>query len=214
MKTINTMKVKVIIYDCDGVLVNSLRANEAYYNHILRHFGLNVLKPSELTLVQTRTAREVIDALFEASGLTNEAQSYQSTLSSDLFAELVEIEQGAREVLAELRKIYRTAMVTNRGKSLDTLLRRHRLNDLFELVVSGLDVKRSKPHPEGLLAVLDYFAITPDEAIYIGDSEVDRQLCEEAAVPFIAYRNKDIDARYRLERHSDIFRVLVGRPAS
>ncbi|MCG6536525.1 MAG: HAD family hydrolase [Syntrophales bacterium LBB04] len=201
--------LKVIIYDCDGVLVNSLRANEAYYNHILRNFSLPPLKPSELALVQTRSAREIIDALFEGTGLTNEAQRYQSTLPNDLFADLVEIKQGAREVLTELRKVYRTALVTNRGKSLTALLRRHRLDDLFDLVVSALDVKRTKPHPEALLTVLDYFAITPDEAIYIGDSGVDRRLCEEAAVPFIAYGNKDIEARYRLERHFDIFKLLA-----
>ena len=30
----------LIIYDCDGVLIDSRRSNEAFYNHILAHFGL------------------------------------------------------------------------------------------------------------------------------------------------------------------------------
>ena len=31
--------VRVVIFDCDGVMFDSKRANEAYYNHILAHFG-------------------------------------------------------------------------------------------------------------------------------------------------------------------------------
>ncbi len=30
--------LKVIMYDCDGVLIDSSRANQAFYNHILEHF--------------------------------------------------------------------------------------------------------------------------------------------------------------------------------
>ena len=49
---------KVIIYDCDGVLFDSKEANEAFYNHILDHFGMPPLEPEQLEFVYSSTVRE------------------------------------------------------------------------------------------------------------------------------------------------------------
>ena len=200
---------KLIIYDCDGVLVDSRRANEAYYNHILLHFGLPPLTLSSLNLVQSAAAHEVIEALFFGTDLTDEAQRYQASLSNDAFTPLIRPEPWAREVLLRLRKTYRTALVTNRGKSLPDLLIRHGLEALFDLVISGLDVKHPKPHLEGLLIVLDRFSAKPDATLYVGDSEVDSIMCQRAGVPFVAYKNPALDAAYHVRSHRDLLRLLL-----
>ena len=202
--------VKLIIYDCDGVLVDSRRANEAYYNHVLHHFGLPPLKPSTLNLIQSAAAHEVIDALFLGTDLTDEAQRYQASLSNDAFASLIRLEPNARKVLLELRKPYRTALVTNRGKSLPDVLTRHRLDTLFDLAVSGLDVKLPKPHPEGLLIVLDHFSASPHTALYVGDSAVDSLMCQRAGVAFVAYKNEALQADYHVQNHRDLLRLLLS----
>ena len=207
---IDLQNVRLIVYDCDGVLIDSRRANEAYYNHILHHFGLPPLKPDQLNLVQTAAAREVIETLFLGTDLIDEAQRYQASLSNDAFAPLIRLEPNARKVLLELRKVYRTALVTNRGKSLPDVLTRHRLDTLFDLAVSGLDVKLPKPHPEGLLIVLDHFSASPHTALYVGDSEVDSLMCQRAGVPFVAYKNDALQATYHVRNHRDLLRLLLS----
>ncbi len=199
---------QLIIYDCDGVLVDSRRANEAYYNHILRHFGLAPLTPGSLNLVQSATAREVIETLFVGTGLTDEAQRFQASLSSDRFNALIRLEPHVKEVLLKLRRTHRTALVTNRGKSLPDLLTRYGLATLFDLVISGLDVKHPKPHPEGLLIVLDGFSTKPGCALYVGDSQVDGIMCQRAGVSFVAYKNRTIAAAYHLHNHQDLLKLL------
>ena len=47
------------------------------------------------------------------------------------------------------------------------------LEKAFDFVVTAADVGRPKPFPGPLLRVLDYFGIAPDQALYVGDSEVD-----------------------------------------
>ncbi len=205
-------KVKVISYDCDGVLIDSCLANEAYYNHILDHFGLPALHGDQINLVQTATAQEVIDVLFRATHLTDEAQQYQAALSNDQFLPLVRAERGAADALRQLRKVYRTGVVTNRGKSLPAVLRHAGLQGLFDLVVSGLDVQKPKPDPEGLLMVLNHFSVPPESMLYVGDSEIDKMLCDNAGVAFVAYKNEALDASYHVQEHKDVISLLM--PAS
>ncbi|MCX5894085.1 MAG: HAD hydrolase-like protein, partial [Deltaproteobacteria bacterium] len=70
-------KPSLIIYDCDGVLIDSRRSNEAFYNHILAHFGLPPLTPEQLDLVHASTAQEAIDFLFGGTPRLAAAQDFQ-----------------------------------------------------------------------------------------------------------------------------------------
>jgi phosphoglycolate phosphatase len=207
---IDLQSVELIVYDCDGVLIDSRRANKAFYNHILGHFGLPPLKPSQLNLVQTAAAPEVIEALFLDTDLIDKAQRYQASLSNDAFTPLIRPEPGARKALLSLRKAYRIALVTNRGKSLPGVLAAFRLEILFDRVVSALDVKQPKPNPEGLLIVLDHFSASPRNALYVGDSEADSVMCQRAGVPFVAYKNEALDAAYHVRSHRELLKLLLS----
>ena len=145
---------QVIIYDCDGVLVDSREANRAFYNHILDRFGLGPLTEAQLAVVHVSTAQGAIDFLFQDHPGREEAQAYQRTINNDPFLPLIRPEPNIREVLVRLRSRYLTAIATNRGKSLPLVLRRLGLDDLFDLTVSAYDVTRPKPHPECLEKIL------------------------------------------------------------
>ncbi len=56
--------LQVIIYDCDGVLIDSRESNRAFYNHILARFGLPPLTEAQLEVVHVSTAQGAIDYLF------------------------------------------------------------------------------------------------------------------------------------------------------
>ena len=74
--------------------------------------------------------------------------------------------------------------------------------------MSCYDVTRPKPHPECLQKILRHFRASPDEALYIGDSEVDRLVAEAAGVPLAAYKNPGLQARYHLQDHRDLLKIL------
>jgi phosphoglycolate phosphatase len=200
--------LKVIIYDCDGVLIDSRRSNEAFYNHILARFGLPPLTPAQLDRVHVSTARDAVDLLFQGSPQRQAAQDYQLQIDNTPFIALIEAEPHVREVLTQLRPAYHTAIATNRGKSLPLVLRRLKLADLFDLTVSCYDVKEPKPHPECLLKVLAHFRVAPPEAIYIGDAAVDAQVARAAGVAFAAYKNPRLAADYHLQDHLELLKIL------
>ncbi|RJR46485.1 MAG: HAD family hydrolase [Deltaproteobacteria bacterium] len=202
--------VKVVIYDCDGVLIDSRRANAAFYNHLLEKFGLGPITPRQLDFVQSCTAREAVDFLFQGTPRVAAAQDYQLNIDNRPFLSLLRLEPHIREVLAALRPKYHTAIATNRGKSLPMVLKELGLEDLFDLTVSSYDVAQPKPHPECLLKILKHFRVEPEEAVYIGDAPVDLLVSRQAGVIFAAYKNPGLEAQYHLQDHRDLLEILPG----
>lgn len=202
-------RIKVIIYDCDGVLIDSRQANETFYNHILQRFGLPKMTPEQLNQAQFLTSREVLNRLFAGTPWLQAAQDYLKVVDNSPFLPLITLEPHVKEVLARLRPTYGTAIATNRGRSLPLVLERLGLKDLFDVVVSGMDVRHPKPHPESLWIILEHFGIEPREALYLGDAEVDRQMAARAGVPFAAYKNPQLPALYHLMDHRDLLEILA-----
>ncbi len=204
----NLQKLKVIIYDCDGVLIDSSLANQAFYNHILGHFHHAPLTPEQWDFVKPLAAPDAIAWLFEGSPMLPAAQEYQKTVDNAPFLPLIQAEPNLHETLTLLRPHYRLAIATNRGKSLLPVLEHCGLAAFFEFTVTSLDVQHPKPHPECLNRILQHFDLLPAQAGYIGDSDLDREVSARAGVHFIAYRNPNLKADFHLRNHADRRRLV------
>ena len=202
------IKPKVIIYDCDGVLIDSKKANEVFYNHILKHFGMPPLNREQLEFVHVSTALGAIEHLFQSTNKMEEAKAYLKVIDNTPFILLLRLEPHIRTVLECLRPNYHTAIATNRGLSMPLIMEKHRLGELFDMVVTTLDVRNPKPDPECLFKILRHFKADPHEALYIGDSEVDRLVSEVANVHFAAYKNTQLKAAYHFNDHMDLLSML------
>lgn len=208
---VDRRKITIIIYDCDGVLIDSSAANQAFYNHILGHFGLPVLTAEQWAHVMPLTAPDALTWLFQNTPWLAEAQEFQKTVDNTPFLPLLRVEPGLRETLAHLRPRYRTAIATNRGKSLVPVLEHLGLKTFFDFTVSSLDVRHPKPHPECLHCILEHFQVSSEKACYIGDSYLDREVSDRAGVLFGAYRNPALKAAFHLQNHTDLLELLARR---
>ena len=201
--------IKVVIYDCDGVLFESKTSNEAFYNCILERFDLPPMRPDQLDFVHVSTAEQAVDYLFQGTGLAEAAQAFRlEELDYNRFVPLMRMEPQVKETLSVLRPKYRTAIATNRGLTMPRVLKDHALEDLFDCVVTSLDVKEPKPHPECILKILDRFSVDPKEAVYIGDAESDRLAAERSGTHFVAYRNPALPAKLHMLEHREILDLL------
>ena len=59
-----------------------------------------------------------------------------------------------------------------------------------------------------LRAILNRFKAEPNQALYIGDSEIDCLVAEAAGVPFASYKNSTLKALYCFTDHMDLLKVL------
>jgi phosphoglycolate phosphatase len=209
----NLQNLKVLIYDCDGVLIDSSLANQAFYNHILDHFGCASLTPEQWDYVKPLAAPDALAWLLQETPWLAAAQEYQKTVDNTPFLPLLRVEPDLPETLTLLHGHYRLAIATNRGKSLIPVLKHFDLAEFFDFTVTSLDVQHPKPHPECLNRILQHFGIPPSQACYIGDSDLDREVSARAGVLFVAYRNPSLQADVHLRNHLDLWHILRDESA-
>lgn len=200
--------IKVVVFDCDGVMFDTVEANMAYYNQILNHFGRTGITSEQTAYAQMHTADEVVARLFGNNEGFEAAQAYRKKMSYLPFLKYMKIEPHLKPLLKRLRSEYKTAIATNRTDTMSGVLMEHDLEGYFDLVVSALDVDRPKPSPDSLINVLEYFKIKPFNAIYIGDSKLDEIAAKAAEIPLIAYNNSSIFADFHIKSLDEVEEIL------
>jgi len=206
---LKTGSIEAVIFDCDGVLVDSRAANAAFYNQILAHFNKELLTEAQLTYVHSRTVYESLAYLFQGDARLPEAERFWRTTDYGPINEMLTLQPGLIECLKELHGRFKTAIATNRTTTMSGLLRKFGLERYFDLVVTSLDVRNPKPHPEALEKILSFFGVNSREACYIGDSAVDEETARRAGVLFIAYRNEDLGAEHHLSDFAALIPLLA-----
>ena len=198
----------VVAFDCDGVMFDTTKANIAYYNNILEHFGRPAMTPEQFAYCHMHTVDESILHLFNDSDSYRAAQAYRKSMSYRPFLKYMEMEPYLKSLLDRLRPKYKTAVATNRSDTMDRVLSEHGLTESFDLVVSSSDVDRPKPYPDPLIKILKHFGIAPYQSIYVGDSKLDQIAAKLADIPFVAFKNRSLAADYHIERLQEIEEIL------
>jgi phosphoglycolate phosphatase len=201
--------LKLLIFDCDGVLFNSKEANRAYYNHILNHFGKFPMSESDLDFVHMHTAEESIKYLFRDDTEKLEATlKYRKKVDYQNFLHLLKMEPGLKEFITLIRPPLKTAISTNRTNTMKSLTQVFGLDRYFDLIVSALDSPQPKPHPESVLVILDHFHVNPNQCLYIGDTMVDRQVSQSTGIKLVAYKNPRLPAEYHINSFQELCYII------
>ncbi len=174
----------LLIFDCDGVLIDSHDANLNFFNSCLRLGGYPPLGKEDREKVVYMSTRQLMFELFpdpvEAERLFRISQETDYTPFLPDVRPLFDFST----VFGALRKHFQLAMATNRGRSLDRLFRFFELDTWFEFRISTVDAE-PKPHPEMLLKCLDYFGVKKNEALYLGDTDSDRAAALNAGIDYL-----------------------------
>ncbi len=94
---------------------------------------------------------------------------------------------GVVSTLDELKKSYRLAIVTTRGRTVvDRFLEDSALEHMFEVVITRDDVRRLKPHPEPVLRAVELMGLEAEQCVMIGDTSADVLAARAAEVHVIA----------------------------
>lgn len=201
-------KIKVIAFDCDGVMFDSEKANIAFYDRILNHVGKPGMTPEQFAYVHMHTVDEALAFLFPDEKIRQQADAYRVNASYFDLIKMMEIEPCLKDLLSKIRPHIKTAVATNRTNTMGQVLDEHGLADMFDLVVCAMDVARPKPDPEMLLRILEYFDAAPDEALYVGDSELDALASKAAEIPLVAYDNPALSATFHITSLRELEEIL------
>jgi HAD superfamily hydrolase (TIGR01509 family) len=163
------LAVNAVILDVDGTLVDSVEAYHALAEQAGRSCGITI-----------------------APGIVRYALNVNHPTSArrllpEVLREHANIFPNLRETLEKLRaRGLKLGIVTgSQGGSLQ-LLHEAGLTDFFEVIITGGDVEKPKPDPEGLLRCLSLLGVQPGEAVYVGDTPIDVRASQAAGMATIA----------------------------
>lgn len=202
-------ELKLVIFDCDGVMFDSKDANRQFYNHLLAKFNHGPMSSEELEFVHSHNVMDSVQYIFRRydPDETIEAHQYRNKINYTDFIHYMTIEPDLREFLEYLKPEFHTAISTNRTTTMPTLLKMFDLEPYFDKVVTAFDVPSPKPHPDALIEILAHFDLSADEAIFIGDSMVDKEHAASVGMRLIAFKNPNLPAAYHVKSFMEITRL-------
>ncbi len=199
---------KVVAFDCDGVMFDTEKANKAFYNRILNHLGMPDMTAEQFAYANMHTADKVLAYLFPDPVMYATAQSCRGRMGYQPFIEHMQMEPHLKPLLRRLRPHYHTAVATNRSDSIAMVIDTFDLADDFDYVVNSLDVAHPKPAPDLLLKIISHFRVTPDQVLYVGDSELDQLAARAAGVFLAAFGNPHLDADFHIGNLKELESIL------
>ena len=188
---------KVIIFDFDGTIADTVEALVVIANRLAIEFGYPQITPEELALLRNLTSREIIKysgiSVFKIPFLVKKVKE-------ELKRNIPELKpiSGIEDALFTLKeKDYRLGIITsNSEENVKEFLRINHLDSTFEFIHSGVTIFGKTTIINN---VLKQKQIKSSEAIYVGDETRDIEASQKANIKVIAvtwgFNNEEVLAK-------------------
>ena len=218
---LNTSKpITTIVFDMDGTVLNTLEDLTVSMNYVLEKFGMpghtveeyrlffgNGVKEALRLAMPEDASTEVIDEMLPIYKEHYDAHCLDKTGPYD----------GIVEAMEELkRRGYKLAIVSNKIDSAVKELNNKFFSKAVEVAIGEKPGVNRKPAPDMVEVALKEMGSSKEEAVYIGDSEVDFMTAKNSGLPCISvlwgFRDKDYlieqGAYCFADKPSDIIQIL------
>ena len=202
---------KIIIFDLDGVLINSIKNMEISWNLVSKKFNLNVGfedykkhigLPFELILKKLNIKKNI-----------KKIKNSYSFYSKKNFKN-VKIYPEVKKTLNYLkRKNYITAIITSKDRiRTNKIISLLNLRSNFKYIYTPNKLIKLKPYPDQIYAILKKEKIKKKNCSYIGDMIVDAKFAKNAGVNFIfttyGYEMKKVNFKNKINLFKDLKKIF------
>ncbi len=170
------MEFKGAIFDFDGVVVDTTPLHYSSWKKLIIDdhkipFNRNIYE----AIVNGRKSSDVIAKLLKH--LPKYHQKKALALKQRYYLEF--IDQGKLKTFNSTIKLIQELLendikiaVSSSSRSVDYVLKKSNINNLFNIVISGDEIKNSKPHPESFLHAAKQLKLNINECIVFEDTKV------------------------------------------
>ncbi|HVN96423.1 MAG TPA: HAD-IA family hydrolase [Syntrophorhabdaceae bacterium] len=183
------MAIKLIIFDLDGTLINSIEDITIALNYALEPCGVNDLTTKEVSgLIGEGPSKLVEDALVKCNLRWDREELVIRFL--DFYAahpaDRTVLYPGALKTLQALDGV-KMAIITNKTEELSlSILKKFEIDNYFAMVVAVDTMAEHKPSPAPVLHVLSALKALPEETLIVGDSAIDIETGKASRVRTVA----------------------------
>lgn len=177
--------IRAVIFDVDGVLLDSFETNFLFFEELFRKTGFTPPTREEFKPMFHTTMWDIIKSVTNLDDDKKIEELWNFALTGELSTRNPKLSEGVAPVMQQLSKEFLLAVATSRVKIFEEPLAD--LKQYFKVAVGYEDTENHKPDPEPLLLATKRLGIRPEECVYIGDVENDVKAARAAGMKSIIY---------------------------
>ena len=168
--------IEAVIFDMDGLMIDSERVTFEGYQHVLKKDNLTMSEETYKTLLG-KTVKAVYELFasdygkqYDVDQVIKEVHQY---IADRFENDGVPLKKGLLELLKYLKENnYKTIVATSSHRSrVDLILKQAKITEYFDDSICGDEVTHGKPDPEVFLKACQKLNVSPDKALVLEDSE-------------------------------------------
>ncbi|NPD93106.1 HAD family hydrolase [Xylanibacter muris] len=187
------------IFDLDGTLLDTINDLARGVNHAMCEYGMPLHSVDDVRRFVGNGVRKLMErAVPGGEDNPDFAAAYASFRKyyMEHSYDTTNPYPGIIELLVELKARGKNiAVVSNKFYEATQELCRHFFSGYVDVAIGERDNIRKKPAPDSVIEALRQLGVTADNAVYIGDSEVDVATARNCGIPCISvlwgFRDKD-----------------------
>ena len=176
------MKKKLIIFDLDGVLLDSEENMRLSWKSVMKKYNIK----KDFLMYRKYIGLPFQEILLKLK-ITKKNKEIEQTYndSSIKYFNSFKLFQGVKKTLAHINKNYFTAIITSKHKKRTNLIiKKNKLK--IKTVITPQDNCRVKPYPDSIFKVMRIYNIkNKKDVIYVGDTKIDLKMSTNAKVNYI-----------------------------
>lgn len=182
--------IKAIIFDMDGLMIDSERVTFECYQERLKDMTLTMDEEFYKTLLG-KPIKGIYQRFYDVYGndfpIQNVIQDVHQLMAERFETEGVPVKKGLVELLHYLKdNNYKTIVATSSNRDrVDKILAQAKITEFFDDSICGDEVTKGKPNPEVFLKSCQKLGVNVDEAIVLEDSEAGIQASYDANIKVI-----------------------------
>jgi HAD superfamily hydrolase (TIGR01509 family) len=171
----------------DGTLTQTNQLIYDSFNYIAQKYAGKKYSIPEITAMFGPPEEEALLAIVRPEQIDEVMKDYLSFYRAH-HKELAQLYSGMENILRSLKENGKLlALFTGKGTATAMItLQEFHIEKYFDYIVTGNDVVKHKPSSEGLLKIMEHFALLPDELLMVGDAVSDVKAAHEAGVKIAA----------------------------
>jgi phosphoglycolate phosphatase len=175
--------VRALVFDLDGTLIDSGQDLALSVNATLEHMGRASLPHEQIYAYVGKGASRLIEQALGPGATATECESGLAHFLAYYRAHMLDntvTYPGVREGLAALENLPMAVLTNKPVRFSEEIVKGLGLSKYFRFVYGGNSFQTKKPDPAGMEVLLREFGIASNEAMLVGDSEVDVQTARNA----------------------------------
>jgi len=174
-----------VIFDLDGIVVNTVplhfKAWKKMFSEYGKDFSFQDYKEKVDGIPRIDGAKAILPQLSQQE-LKKAASKKQNYFLEFLEKEGVKVYESTLNLIKNLRKESIKVAVISSSKNCLYILKKANIDNLFDVIITGNDIKRGKPHPDVFLLAIERLNLSPKQCVVFEDAVLGAEAAKMAGI--------------------------------